>query len=181
MRVLRLFNLSLVLAAACSRPAPRGTLDSSSNRQAANPTIDSASGLTADSAGGLAGTQDPANDTDLAAAGIRYDLTRDSVALVLGRPDSVLSSSVWYPKIVVYFSEGRVDQFHIIAPGLATARGLQVGDPDSLLTRLYGPSALSTGYLFERNNEDPDGFGISVDVVDHRVRRIIVGHVVDVD
>ena len=133
-------------------------------------------------------------ESDLVVLGIRVGDAPGTVRSSLGQPDATESGSAhvgggpdaptiaWrYHRVSVYFVANRVDQIHITAPGVPTARGLQVGDAESRVRSLYG------GSLQKRRDEDyyegtvDEERGILISVANGRVSHITVGIVVEVD
>jgi hypothetical protein len=112
-------------------------------------------------------------DEDFKVAGLEDDADSAAVLLVLGEPDSIISLPdpddpdvellAWaYPDLAVAFGEGGIRYgVTLIAPGVATRRGLKVGDARARLVELYGRPPHAFGATWDYlAPDDEDGLHV---------------------
>jgi hypothetical protein len=121
--------------------------------------------------------QAPLADSDLVVAGVPYRADTITVKRLLGRPQSRREHMWRYRRLEILVEEGTVRYINILRPGLATRRGLQVGDPEERIAALYGYSCVFGAYVYTVGSCDSDpGLGdLVVTVEEKRVTAIGVG------
>jgi len=116
------------------------------------------------------GGQAPIGKRDFIVAKLGPQSDSGTVRRVLGRPDSVTFedhpfdvgaklSDWWYPKLrVLYYGASQPSAIWILARGVSTARGLQVGDRQDRVRTLYGrPASIdraSNAWVYYKPGED---------------------------
>jgi hypothetical protein len=112
-------------------------------------------------------------DEDFKIAGLEDDADSVAVLRALGEPDSIISLPdpddpdvellAWaYPDLAVAFGEGGIRYgVTLIAPGVATRRGLKVGDAKARLLELYGRPPHAFGATWDYlAPDDEDGLHV---------------------
>jgi hypothetical protein len=128
-------------------------------------------------------------DEDFQVAGLADDADSVAVLRALGEPDSIISLPdpddpdvellAWaYPDLAVAFGEGGVRYgVTLLSPGVATRRGLKVGDAKARLVELYGRPPHAFGATWDyMAPDDEDGLHVMrVGFADDRISWIFLG------
>jgi hypothetical protein len=139
------------------------------------------------------GPGSPLTQADFVVAGINDLVDTQTVRRVLGAPDSVStepdfrdSTTQWltwhyksgYSVFLAYI--GRAEGVTISRPGLATARGLQLGESEAKVTELYGHPTTTSGSEWDYTDPGNDLHVVRI-TFDNRMRvsQIYVGHLID--
>jgi len=133
----------------------------------------------------------PLGDADFVVGRLKEGLDTAAVRRALGAPDSVSVEDNpydpggklfdWrYHDLTVGVADEGVYGMTLTGPGVATARGLRVGDPADRVRALYGPPAASGDDWEYADPRDQGGMHVvRVVIAGGRVAHIFVGSVLD--